>query len=223
VSAIDALRARGLLRSAGVNTTVASSARSDRADHRFDAPAALEENLAVISRWEGEALHARSRTERISDWITRTAAGGPVLLIHLLWFGFWLVINTGLMPGIRPFDPFPFVLLTTIVSLEAIFLSLFVLASQSRLAQQADKRAHLDLQIDLLAEREMTVVLTLLQDLTRHLGVQVSVTPEQIRDLSKETDVHKLTKKVATETSAESDQGSGSSRVSSFSRPEDPE
>jgi uncharacterized membrane protein len=203
VSAIDALRARGLLRSAGVNTTVASSARSDRADHRFDAPAALEENLAVISRWEGEALHARSRTERISDWITRTAAGGPVLLIHLLWFGFWLVINTGLMPGIRPFDPFPFVLLTTIVSLEAIFLSLFVLASQSRLAQQADKRAHLDLQIDLLAEREMTVVLTLLQDLTRHLGVQVSVTPEQIRDLSKETDVHKLTKKVATETSTE--------------------
>ena|SRR5688572_20482362 len=172
------------------------------------APAALAENLAVIARWERDALHARSRTERISDWITKTAAGGPVLLVHVLWFGFWLAANTGWVPGIRPFDPFPFVLLTTIVSLEAIFLSLFVLASQSRLGEQADKRAHLDLQIDLLAEREMTVVLTLLQDLTRHLGVQVSVTPDQIRDLCKETDVHKLTKEVAAEASTQSEKRS---------------
>ena len=188
---------------ADLHSIVAEAGNPIRAEHGVGAPAALEENLAVIGRWEREALHARSRTERLSDWITRTAASGAVLLVHVLWFGFWLAANTGLVPGIRPFDPFPFVLLTTIVSLEAIFLSLFVLASQSRLAEQADKRAHLDLQIDLLAEREMTVVLTLLQDLTRQLGVKVSVTPEQIRDLCKETDVHKLTRKVATEASTE--------------------
>ena len=102
-------------------------------------------------------------------------------------------MNAGAIRGIRPFDPFPFPLLTTTVSLEAIFLALFVLASQNRLARQADKRSHLDLQIDLLAEREMTAVLQLLQDIARHLDVQTTVTPEQLRDLMKKTDLRRLT------------------------------
>src|SRR4029077_6885571 len=79
------------------------------------------------------------------------------------------------------------------VSLEAIFLALFVLASQNRLARQADKRSHLDLQVDLLAEREMTAVLQLLQDIARHLDVRTSLTPEQLRDLLKKTDLRRLT------------------------------
>jgi hypothetical protein len=76
------------------------------------------------------------------------------------------------------------------VSLEAIFLALFVLASQNRLARQADKRSHLDLQIDLLAEREMTAVL---HDIARHFEVQTNITPEQLRDLIKKTDLGHLT------------------------------
>ena len=82
------------------------------------------------------------------------------------------------------------------VSLEAIFLTLFVLASQNRLGRQADKRAHLDLQIDLLAEREMTAVLRLLQDIASHLKVPETVTPEEIRDLEIETDVQRLTRRM---------------------------
>jgi uncharacterized membrane protein len=78
------------------------------------------------------------------------------------------------------------------VSLEAIFLALFVLASQNRLARQADKRSHLDLQIDLLAEREMTAVLQLLQDIARHLDVKTTITAEQLRDLMKKTDIRGL-------------------------------
>ena len=92
-----------------------------------------------------------------------------------------------------PIDPFPFPFLTMTVSLEAIFLALFVLASQNRLALQADKRSHLDLQIDLLAEREMTAVLQLLQDIARHLEVKTAVTPEQLHDLIKKTDLQRLT------------------------------
>jgi uncharacterized membrane protein len=68
-------------------------------------------------------------------------------------------VNVGVIRAVRPFDPFPFPCLTMTVSLEAIFLALFVLASQNRLARQTDKRSHLDLQVDLLAEREMTAVL----------------------------------------------------------------
>jgi uncharacterized membrane protein len=116
-----------------------------------------------------------------------------VLVLHVLWFGAWVTVNSGVVGGIRPFDPFPFPFLTMTVSLEAIFLALFVLASQNRLSRQADKRSHLDLQIDLLAEREMTAVLHLLQDIASHLRVETSVTtPEQLRDLMKKTDLKRL-------------------------------
>ena len=78
------------------------------------------------------------------------------------------------------------------VSLEAIFLALIVLASQDRLGRQADKRGHLDLQIDLLAEREMTAVLQLLEDIARHLQVETSVTPQQLDDLIEKTNIRHL-------------------------------
>jgi uncharacterized membrane protein len=155
--------------------------------------AALEENVEAIKAWERESLLARSRAEQIADWIAGTGAGSPVLVLHALWFGLWVSANVGWIPGVTPFDPFPFPLLTMTVSLEAIFLAWFVLASQNRLAKQSDKRTHLNLQIDLLAEREMTAVLRLLQDIARHLHVSTSVTTEQLRDLAKKTDVRSLT------------------------------
>jgi uncharacterized membrane protein len=157
---------------------------------------ALDQNVREIVRWEQDALHSRSSVEQLSDWITGVTTHASVLIGHAMWFVGWILVNVGAIPGIRPFDAFPFPLLTLLVSLEAIFLALFVLASQNRLAHQADKRAHLDLQIDLLAEREMTAVLQLLQDLARHLGAKVSVTPNQIRELATKTDLHALTTKV---------------------------
>ena len=156
----------------------------------------MEENVRAIKDWEQSALHSRSRAERVSEWITSTAGRGPVLLAHLVWFAGWAAVNLGFVPGVRPFDAFPFPLLTTMVSLEAIFLALFVLSSQNRLATQADKRAHLDLQIDLLAEREMTAVLQLLQDIAARLGVSRADANPQIQELAKETDVHQLTSKL---------------------------
>jgi uncharacterized membrane protein len=159
-------------------------------------PSALEENVDVIKRWESAVLLARSRAEQISDWIAGAAGKGPVLFLHVLWFASWVTVNLGAIRGIRPFDPFPFPFLTMTVSLETIFMTMFVLASQNRLARQADKRSHLDLQIDLLAEQEMTAVLQLLQDIARHLHVRTSLTPEQLRDLIKKTDVWHLTNKI---------------------------
>jgi uncharacterized membrane protein len=107
-----------------------------------------------------------------------------------------MIVNTNLVPGLEAFDPFPFQLLTMIVSLEAIFLALFVLASQNRLGKQADLRANLDLQIDLLVEREMTAVLQLLRDIAAHLDVDTSVTTDRLSDLLKKTDVTKLVDEV---------------------------
>ena len=157
---------------------------------------AMEQNLRAIKDWEESALHSRSRAERVSEWITSTAGRGPVLVVHLMWFVGWTAVNLDLVPAVRPFDPFPFPLLTTMVSLEAIFLALFVLSSQNRLATQADKRAHLDLQIDLLAEREMTAVLQLLQDIAGHMGVAHTHATPRIQELAQETDVRELTSKL---------------------------
>lgn len=166
--------------------------------HRSNTSAtALDENVREIKRWEEATRHARSKTEQLSDWIASTAASGPVLIAHVIWFIAWVGINVGLVPGLTPFDPFPFPFLTMTVSLEAIFLALFVLASQNRLSRQADRRSHLDLQIDLLAEREMTAVLRLLRDIASHLNVESTVTSEQLRDLAKRTDLHQLTSRMA--------------------------
>jgi uncharacterized membrane protein len=157
---------------------------------------ALDENVAAIRSWERSLQDERTGAERVGDWITSLFASGPVLVGHLLWFTVWIVINLGLVPAIAPFDDFPFPLLTMTVSLEAIFLALFVLASQNRLSRQADKRAHLDLQIDLLAEREMTAVLQLLQDIAAHLDVQCTYKPEQLRDLLQKTNIRELTERL---------------------------
>jgi uncharacterized membrane protein len=157
---------------------------------------AVEENVNAIKSWDRALLLERSKVERLSDGITLAAAGGPSIVLHAIWFAAWIAINIGLVPGLDPFDPFPFQFLTMIVSLEAIFLALFVLASQNRLAKQSDLRANLDLQIDLLAEREMTAVLQLLNDIAKHLDVDTAVTTDKISDLIKKTDVKALADEV---------------------------
>jgi uncharacterized membrane protein len=167
--------------------------RTERATSAGDQASAVEENVQAIKHWERALLLARSKAEQVADWIAATAGSGLVLVFHVLWFGVLVSVNAGAIPGIRPFDRFPFPFLTMTVSLEAIFLALFVLASQNRLTRQADKRSHLDLQIDLLAEREMTAVLQLLHDIARHLDVRTSLTSDQLRDLIEKTDVRRLT------------------------------
>ena len=114
------------------------------------------------------------------------------VIVHVLWFTVWITGNLGMIPGVTPFDPFPCAFLTLIVSLEAIFLSTFVLMSQNRMSHQADKRAHLDLQINLLAEQEATMMLQMLQRICRHLGLETETSDEEVRQLIKETDVHTL-------------------------------
>src|SRR5947207_12435981 len=97
--------------------------------------------------------------------------------IHVAWFGLWLAVNLG-WTGLKPFDPYPFNLLTMIVSLEAILLATFVLISQNRLSEIADQRADLDLQINLLAEYEITRVLTMVDAIADHMGLEVGHDPE---------------------------------------------
>ena len=108
------------------------------------------------------------------------------MYIHAALFGGWIVWNLGWIPGLPLFDP-TFVVLAMVASVEAIFLSTFVLISQNRMQAQAEKRAELDLQISLLAEHEVTQIMTLLDSVARHVGVHQTASPE-IEEVKQDVD-----------------------------------
>ena len=153
---------------------------------------AVEENVAAIKQWDEALLERRSQAQRVADGITSVAASGLSMLAHALWFTSWIAINSGFLPIVDRFDRFPFPVLTMMVSLEAIFLAMFVLASQNRLARQSALRSNLNLQIDLLTEREMTAVLQLLRDISAHLHVNTSVKKEHLDELIEKTDIQEI-------------------------------
>jgi uncharacterized membrane protein len=152
----------------------------------------LERNVRAIAELEQNAMAARGSADRMSDGITRVAGSAAFVILHVIWFTAWIAINAGLVPAIVPFDPYPFSFLTLVVSLEAIFLAIFVLMSQNRAARLADRRAHLDLQVDLLAERELTVMLHMLRALCAKQKVVLDGVGSDVTDLLEETDVEQL-------------------------------
>jgi uncharacterized membrane protein len=154
-----------------------------------------DENIRAVARIQDKAARHRTFAQRLSDKVSAIAARESAIVVHFLWFSLWISANVGVFP-IRPFDPFPFSLLTTIVSLEAIFLTLFVLSSQNRLTQDTDRRAHLDLQINLLSEQEMTVVLQMLREVCEHLGLHGTINSRKFRELVQRTDVGEVADQV---------------------------
>ena len=144
----------------------------------------VERNIETLAKIRSEAERNKSIQERFADRITWFSGSMSFVYLHVAWFSFWIAANLGWL-GIEAFDPFPFGLLTMIVSLEAIFLSTFVLLSQNRQAVIADQRADLDLQINLLAEHEVTHLLMLVDAIAKRVGVDQSQDPE-IRELQQE-------------------------------------
>lgn len=154
-----------------------------------------DDNIRAVASLEQSALLNRTRAARWGDAITELAGSEGSVIVHAVALSFWIVVNSHLMPW-RPFDPFPFTLLTSGVSLEAIFLTLFVLASQNRLKRETERRARLDLQVNLLAEREMTTLLLMLQELCDHLGLTATTRSDSFRTLVKELDIRDLADRV---------------------------
>jgi uncharacterized membrane protein len=118
-----------------------------------------------------------SLSQRVSDAITKFAGSMTFVLIHAVAYGTWILVNIGLVPGITPFDP-TFVMLAMEASVEAIFLSTFVLISQNRMMTSAARQADLDLQINLLAEHELTRLVALVDAVATKLGVEVLAADE---------------------------------------------
>jgi uncharacterized membrane protein len=137
----------------------------------------LERNIRALEERKRREDAEASGEERLAQAITRFTGSLKFVYLHLVLVGGWVAVNAGLVPGVPRFDP-TFVILATVASVEAIFLSTFVLISQNRQAEAADQRANLDLQISLLAEHEITRILKLVSAMAAKLEVQEAQDPE---------------------------------------------
>lgn len=125
----------------------------------------------------------RTLSEKFADWMTTVFGSVAFLTVNAVFFAVWIAVNQGYIPGLAPFDPFPFGLLTMIVSLEAIFLAIIVLISQNRAAHVADVREEVDLHINKITEAEATQIIKLLGILLKKQGVSIAEDPEVQRML----------------------------------------
>jgi uncharacterized membrane protein len=134
--------------------------------------ALTQRNIELIAQLEATAAAKRSPADYIADAITHFCGSMAFVYVHVVWFGGWMLWH--FLPGLPQaihFDPYPFQFLTFVVSLEAIFLSTFILISQNRQNQLSELRNHLDLQINLLSEQENSKVLAMLEALLRFHGL----------------------------------------------------
>lgn len=157
-----------------------------------DTAQAVGRNLEDIARLERESEAAIPIGERIGIAVTNAAGTIQCALVHLIAFASWCVWNAA-GPGALRFDPYPFGLLTMIVSMEGVILAVLVLVTQNRLTQHTSRRDHLNLQVNLLAEQEMTLVLRMLDRIARRVGAAADVTDEEeARRLMQRTNVSEL-------------------------------
>jgi uncharacterized membrane protein len=162
--------------------------QNEKNDQGNDNPAlskVIERNIRTIIGLRTKADRERSPQDRIADTITSFSGRMVFVYVHILWFGIWILLNTGWF-RVPVFDPFPYGLLTMIVSLEAIFPSTFVLISQNRMGEETERRADLDLHIGLLTEHELTRVLQMLDIIQDKLGI-VDHENSDLADLEMET------------------------------------
>jgi uncharacterized membrane protein len=157
-------------------------------EHKEDNPALskiIEQNIRTIIDLRLKASHERSLQDRIANIFTSFSGRMVFVYVHVVWFSAWIILNSGRL-GVPPFDPFPYGLLTMIVSLEAIFLSTFVLISQNQMSEETEHRADLDLHIGLLTEHELTRALKMLDDIQDKMGIE-NHKESDLADLEMET------------------------------------
>lgn len=149
----------------------------------------VERNIEALLERRKQDEKKKSTEEKVADAITKFTGSMTFIYIHLFLFGCWIIWNLGWL-GLKPFDP-TFVVLAMFASVEAIFLSTFVLISQNRMTIQADKRADLDLQISLLTEHEVTRIITLVSEIAKKMEIKNANEPE-LEELKKDVQPEKV-------------------------------
>jgi len=180
---------------------------STRSNDRYHTPGSLEEltaqNVKSVAGMERAAQSKLSQTDRVAGAITRFCGSMAFVWVHVAWFALWILANT-----MAPFkwDPYPFTFLTMVVSLEAIFLSTFIMIAENRQEKMDERRNHLDLQINLLSEQENTKILQLLKEMAEKMGINPDKDPS-VTVLEQATRPEKLIEQID-QSAEESDQQS---------------
>ncbi len=154
----------------------------------------IQEHVELIAKHEQEFLARRTRSERLGDLIAGAAGNLTFVCIHVAFFAVWIALNT--WPGWRHFDPAPFNLMNTTVTLEAILLASFILMRQVRIGRREEEREHLMLQILLLTEKEITAVLDLNRQIARQIGLGQAADRPLVEELSQDTSIEDVTQSI---------------------------
>jgi uncharacterized membrane protein len=150
----------------------------------------VERNIQALVERRNKEEHDRTTHERVAAWVSRFAGSIPFVYVHLVLFGSWIILNTVPL-RIPRFDP-SLVILAMFASVEAIFLSTFILITQNRMAAAAEKRAELDLQVSLLAEHEITRLITLVNALCDHVGLKQPPRADELPELERDVAPEKV-------------------------------
>ncbi|MDQ2835084.1 MAG: DUF1003 domain-containing protein [Acidobacteriota bacterium] len=160
--------------------------------NRPSGPSSVESNIRAISEMQANLEENRGLLDKLADVIASFSGSITFVLLHVAWFVLWFLWNTGVFPGVKRFDPYPFILLAMIVSVEGVLLSTFVLMKQNRMQRRSDARDHVNLQIDLLAEKEVTKALRLLQAVCRKLEISDAEADPELDEMMAVTSVDTL-------------------------------
>jgi uncharacterized membrane protein len=152
----------------------------------------MQEHIDTVVKHERDFLSRRTTSERLGDSIATFIGSLSFVVFHLIYFLFWIVVNTFTLGFLRHFDPFPFSLLGTCVSLETILVASFILMRQARLARRADERDHLMLQILLLTEKEITAVVKMDRQIASKLGSASVAKDKEIEELGQPTSIDEV-------------------------------
>ncbi len=155
-------------------------------------PSFISENIDAIFGAEQAANRRRSRGEAVYEFVGGFIGTLTFVLFQFIVILVWVVINSGLAPPARPFDPFPFPILNQIIALEPVLMTAFVLMKQNRMSKLADRRAHLGLQINLMTERETTKLIGMLLEISERLEIKHKVLDDESHQLSRSLIVERL-------------------------------
>ena len=152
-----------------------------------------QQNVETILELERAAREERTSSDRVAEAIANFCGSMVFVWVHVVWFGAWILFN--LLPGLPHIDPFPFTFLTLVVSLDAIFLSTFILISQNHDTKISERRNHLDLQVNLLREQENTQMLMMLRAIAEKVGADLTQDP-RLEALSEQTQPRRLVQQI---------------------------
>lgn len=163
----------------------------------------IQKHIELIAKHEEDFLSRRTWDEKVGDSVSSLVGSLAFVASHAVGVTTWIALNTGYIPVMRPFDPAPFPILDLLLAFESILLASFILMRQSRIARRTEERNHLELQLMILTEKEVTATLGICRQIARRLGLGELVDDREIKQLSQEISVDQLAESIRENLSGE--------------------